>query len=323
MNTKTKTKIKNKFCFNPYARVINEQAAPAPAPAAYEPMAIDPLLLPPTVHPTAHLIVPHYLQSPKFTSAKPISLCLFQIRMDGLVPFVCFLLHRRLGMPADFPALPTFDGGKQNRHLKKEAVAFLQKDFPQGELSYVGYEETATRNILILKYVGPEPFYPVRWDWALPHELVNTQTLCADRIHSEVVIFFRQRPAFITLLGEDDTPYPAPVVGYYSASASRDTRPELADIYRAHILPALGKCYYFYVDLPPPALDEEEAECEGEAKERKNVVLHLRAALFLQRICFDANQFATHDTLIIRDRENQPRYVIQNYAQHTPLACWT
>jgi hypothetical protein len=252
-------------------------------------------------YPYAYATVPHYLQPPAFSSIKPLFICLFQIRMDGLDPFLCFLLHRRNGV-ADFTPLPSFDGGKNNKRLKKEAVDFMQTELAAGEISYAGFAETRERNILILKYVNDEPLPLANaYAWALTHELVNTQTLMADRIHPHVVTFFRQQPAFLALHNQADAPYAAPVVGYYSVPPA--TKFELADIYRESILPALGKCYYFYID-----------------KKKTADSLTMRAALFLKRTCLHAEQFEANDSLLTIDIEDHHRYVLQNYAQHTPLS---
>ena len=182
----------------------------------------------------AFITVPNYLERPLFTQVKPILICMFQIRMDGLQPFLLYLLEKQNTF-YHFTRLPSFDGGKENPYLKRDAVNFMETKFSDmGDISYVGFCETPTNNIVILKYSLDEQEHQQEhqqeqeqehqhivlpsgggYVWATPFELINLKKVFTTSISPQVVEFFLQQPALLYLYNDNEIRYETPVIGYY------------------------------------------------------------------------------------------------------------
>jgi hypothetical protein len=61
----------------------------------------------------------------KFTTTKPIVLCVYRVRTDGLYPFILFLLQQKSN---SFIALPY--GGNRPKKIKYAAIAYLKTLLP-------------------------------------------------------------------------------------------------------------------------------------------------------------------------------------------------
>lgn len=245
--------------------------------------------------------VPNYLEFPAFKNSKTLLICLFQIVTEGLTPFLLYLLHRgKTGSDLQFITMVSFDGGKHNEHLTEEAVDYMKGQLNDiGEISYAGFTETATNNILFLKYISPTNCHnfalPSDFYWATTHELVNLKTVMNIPIALSVTEFFIINTALLKLKDEHDITYETPVIGYY---ISKDR-----EIYRERKIERYEKCYYFDINMP---------------KEITNNNTIIRAALFLERIGFLNDNFDKCDSLVYNNKDKH-YYLIKNYAQHIVL----
>lgn len=268
----------------------------------------------------AYITVPNYLERPLFTQVKPILICMFQIRMDGLQPFLLYLLEKQ-NTVYHFTRLPSFDGGKDNPQLKRDAINFMEKKFnDMGDISYVGFYETPTNNIVILKYSCLDEqeqehqhqhqqeqeqeqhiVLPKGGDyvWATPVELINTKKVFNTSISSQVVEFFLQQPTLLYLYNEYEIRYETPVVGYYSFLAESASN---IDICREKIHPLLGKCYYFNMEMPSIT----------------DKIILMRSILFLGRISLKVSPVNDdkYDSFLFLP---QRLYLFNHYSQHFVL----
>lgn len=239
---------------------------------------------------SAIIEIPNYLEIPVFKNSKTLLICLFQIVTEGLSPFLLYLLNHDMQMIT----MPSFDGGKNNTRLAKETVLYMKgqlKDF--GDISYAGFTETDTNNIVFLKYISPnnneQPLLPADYYWATVHELVNLKSVMSKPIALTVTQFFINNPDLCQLKNEDDMVYESPVVGYYFGTN---------DIYRENRIEKYGKCYYFDIIYSTNSI--------------------MRAALFLKRTGLLNDNFDNCDSLVYNNKDKH-YYLIKAYAQHTVL----
>jgi len=261
----------------------------------------------------AYITVPNYLERPLFKSVKPILICMFQIRMDGLQPFLLYLLEKQNTL-YHFTRLPSFDGGKENPYLKRDAVNFMETKFSDmGDISYVGFCETPTNNIVILKYSLDEQEHQQEhqqeqhivlpsggvYVWATPFELINIKKVFTTSISPQVVDFFLQQPGLLYLYNDNEIRYETPVVGYYSFLDESTTT---IDICREKIHPLIGKCYYFYMEMPPIT--------------DKNIIM--RSILFLGRTSLKVSPVNEdkYDSFLFMPKR---LYLFNHYSQHFVL----
>lgn len=270
----------------------------------------------------AYITVPNYLERPLFTQVKPILICMFQIRMDGLQPFLLYLLEKQNTL-YHFTRLPSFDGGKENPHLKRDAINFMENKFSDmGDISYVGFYETPTNNIVILKYSCLDEqehqqeyqhkqeqehqqeqsiVLPKGGDyvWTTPVELINLKKVFNTSISPQVVEFFLQQPTLLYLYNENEIRYETPVIGYYSFLAEPAST---IDICREKIHPLLGKCYYFNMDIPPIT--------------DKSIIM--RSILFLGRVSLNVSPVNEdkYDSFLFLSKR---LYLFNHYSQHFVL----
>lgn len=256
--------------------------------------------------------VPNYLERPLFVKAKPMLICMFQIRMDGRYPYLLFLIHKnKRNTMFNFVKFPSFDGGKDSKNLKKDAVKYMETKFSNGDISYAGFTENETNNILILKYIDtPHTETPMsipsdNYCWASTHELINLKTIMTSLLSipmsSIVINFFIKNPNFLLLRNEKEVIYETPVIGYYTIS-----KDALMDIFRETLRKDIGSCYYFYID--PPKTDTS--------------TIIMRSLLFLGRLSLIEkikNVNACDSFLLTRD-DHVKMYAINHYSQHLPLS---
>ena len=244
--------------------------------------------------------VPNYLESPHFKSSKTLLICLFQIVTGGLSPFLLYLLHhnKKTGNELNLITMYSFDGGKYNENLTEEAVDYmynlLEPIDNNAEISYAGFTETTTNNILFLKYISPinkchDFSLPSDYYWATTHELVNSRSVMNIPIALNVIHFFINNPKLLQLTNEDDVIYESPVVGYYNTNN---------DIYREKRIEKYEKCYYFDIKYTTEGIT--------------------RAALFLKRTGLLNDDFHNFDSIVYNNKDMH-YYLIKSYAQHTVI----
>jgi len=243
--------------------------------------------------------VPNYLESPVFKSSKTLLICLFQIVTEGLSPFLLYLLHRvKVGNELQLITMHSFDGGKYNENLTEEAVDYMYNALKQSdnntEISYVGFTETATNNILFLKYISPinkchDFSLPSDYYWVTIHELVNLKSVMNIPIALNVIYFFINNPELLQLTNEDDKIYETPVIGYYNTNN---------DIFREKRIEKYEKCYYFDIKYTTDSI--------------------MRAVLFLKRTGLLNDDFNNFDSIVYNNKDMH-YYLIKSYAQHTVI----
>ena len=232
--------------------------------------------------------VPNYLEQPPtdFNLNKPLYFCLFQIITEGLDPFLMFLLHKHDANDAnDIGFIPFISPVREN--LKKTGKNYLSTLFIKEEgISYAGFASTTDYNVLIYKYIPiNSSVLNANYYWTTTSEIINTRSFLDMPIKPIVVDFFYKNPAFLFLKNAAGVIYASPLIGYYKAADIK--RSELMDINREWVSPTVGKCYAFYITLPPKAANETL----------------MRAALFLP-------------CAVIKNG----KYILTKYNQHLPLS---
>jgi len=204
----------------------------------------------------AFIDVPNYLERPFFTQEKPILICMFQIKMESLFPFLLFLLEK-INNVYNFTRFPSFDGGKNYAFLKKEVVLYLENKFKNSIISYVGFTETATHNIIIMKCNKENEDANIKlpsddYCWATTHEIMNLKKVIHTSISPVVNDFFLQHPSLLYLKNDNNTRYETPVIGYYKPRNMPHycVTTDMRCIFREKKHNEIGKCYYFYIDVP-------------------------------------------------------------------------
>jgi len=243
--------------------------------------------------------VPNYLESPVFKSSKTLLICLFQIVTEGLSPFLLYLLHTKKAInELNLITMHSFDGGKYNENLTEEAVDYmhnlLEPMHNNSDISYAGFTETVTNNILFLKYISPinkchDFSLPSDYYWATTHELVNLNSIMNIPIALNVIHFFINNLKLLQLTNEDNVIYETPVVGYYNTNN---------DIFREKRIEKYEKCYYF------------DIKYTSDSK--------MRAAIFLKRTGLLNDTFHKFDSIVYNNKDMH-YYLIKCYAQHTVL----
>ena len=246
--------------------------------------------------------IPNYLELPIFKISKPFLICLFQIVMEGIEPFILYLLHKTDESILD---MPVFNRSKHNLSLKREAIDYMNdiiKPFQgkeNSEISYAGFMETDVNNILFLKYVSLIETntiqLPTNYYWATVHELVNLKTVFNIPIEINVTQFFISNRSLLNLKNEDEVIYEIPVIGYISNS----TNCKQVDVYREKKIDKYEKCYYFHINV-----------------ENKSVI---RCVLFLKQTGLINDDFSKCNSIVYNKKNCTSYYLIKDYAQHTIL----
>lgn len=233
------------------------------------------------------------------SNAKPFLICMYQVRTDGMYPFLLFLL-KKVDNEANFIEMPEINGGFKK--IKYAAIAYSKTIVPETKISYMGFYELPSKNIIILNcnehhmeiYTSNENI------WTTSFEIINKRKIGNNLIHNNVLDFFFNNQPFLTLKTLDNRIYESPMVGYVKTRDNASNIEEL-DIYRETLLPELGKCYYLFVDIP------------------------YFIEKYLMRIVFFAGEMVLYDDTYDKKFDsmlcnNHRRYIIQNYNQHTVLA---
>ena len=174
----------------------------------------------------------------KITRSKPILICTYQVRTDGLFPFIMFLLTKKEA---------TFIKVEHHKNIKYAAIVYMQSILPRATLAYAGFYETEKNNVIILSAEDTN-IIDSDYTWATPFEILNLKHIMNCLVDSAVISFFLSNTAFLLLKDERNRIYESPMVGYKTHANTCDEAE--MDIYRETIIPSLGKCYYVDIDIP-------------------------------------------------------------------------
>jgi hypothetical protein len=230
-----------------------------------------------------------------FNTTKPNMICMYQVRTDGLQPFIVFLLRQNENEVSFIP----FPGLINNKKNKYAAVTYMKIIFSNTKIAYAGCYETKNINIIILKCIQNNMDNTNEYIWATSFEIINKRKILHYPLANNVLDFFQQNSSFLLLKNSQNVFYESPMIGYYKAPDLMDI--EEMDIYRQTIIPALGKCYYLLMDIPLNTNVMRIAFFAG------------RMALYNKKIDGDAHT----DSILCREYK---RYIIQNYNQHVVLS---
>jgi hypothetical protein len=240
--------------------------------------------------------IPNAQKPLKFTTAKPYEICVYQVRTDGLYPFLLFLLTQTVETKDEFGFIPLPSSFATNpQKIKYAATAYLKTLLP-GTFAYSGFAETIDTNILILHYI-PEIQFEHAYLWATPFEIIHKGKVMHSAVGKSVIRFFQMHPDFLILRTADNREYESPMIGY---SVTTIDEIEEMDIYREIVIPAFGKCYYLYTELPE--------------KSEKNI---MRIVFFAGKMIL-LGEKESYDSLLCTFN-NTKRYLLTNYNQHVVL----
>jgi len=235
---------------------------------------------------------------------KPIVVCVYQIRTDGLYPFILFFCQKASAKnEVGFITLPSMTSGGAKK-IKYAALSSMKTLLPEATLSYAGFSETKDKNIIILKASDMDSneigsnVYETNNIWATPFEIINKKKVMNYGVEQSILDFFYAHPAFLILKGPSEAVYESPMVGYYKSQHLDRPREEM-DIYRETLIPALGKCYYLLMN-----------HVSGD-----NI---MRIAFFAgEMLIFNGDSYTIEANSILCPEHK--RYIIQNYNQHVVL----
>jgi hypothetical protein len=235
---------------------------------------------------------------------KPIVVCVYQIRTDGLYPFILFFCQKASAKnEVGFITLPSMTSGGAKK-IKYAALSSMKTLLPEATLSYAGFSETKDKNIIILKASDMDSneigsnVYETNNIWASPFEIINKKKVMNYGVEQSILDFFYAHPAFLILKGPGEAIYESPMVGYYKSQHLDRPREEM-DIYRETLIPALGKCYYLLMH-----------HVSGD-----NI---MRIAFFAgEMLIFNGASYTIEANSILCPEHK--RYIIQNYNQHVVL----
>ena len=243
---------------------------------------------------------------------------MFKIRLDGLYPFLLFLLQKNKDETMTFIPFPTFDGGKNNKMLINNCIVFMNTLLPNQTITYKGFYETSYNNIIILECNNSEKedIHFNNYDsntnntlgvgeqiWTTSHEIINTEKVFNYHIHKNVIVLFLNNPNFLFVKGEDNTIHEIPMIGYYIQNKKElgEIDYNYIDIYRETLFSELGKCYYLYMNIPE--------------YNENNIII--RSIIFTGNILLYNNKpIEKYNTLLCNYKKNN-LYIMKNYQQHT------
>jgi hypothetical protein len=251
--------------------------------------------------------IPNESKLLKFATEKQLLICIYTVRTEGLYPFILYLLHKATNEEVNFISLKC-SAATGSKKIKYAVQAYLRSALPGLAFTYAGFCETPANNIIIYSVEQNATMVltlNTDYIWATAYEVFNKKKVREYTLHKSITSFFCLNSDFLRLKTQEKRIYESPLVGYY---ISNDTcaHSEM-DIYRETIIPALGKCYYLFMDMPHPH--------SPKLAEKANI---LRIAFFAGRMSLYTDTIsATHyDSIFCRDYK---RYIIQNYNQHVVL----
>lgn len=251
--------------------------------------------------------LPVFKRPVHFSNVKPMFICVYQVRTDGLYPFLLFLLQTPNGNEANFIEMPgPISGGYQK--IKYASIAYAKTILPEIKISYAGFYELPDKNIIILngteQYSTEQPieiYTSSDYIWTTSFEIINKRKLGTTFIHQTVLAFFFANLSFLTLKTLDERIYESPMIGYAKPRYDVCAIEEL-DIYRETLLPALGKSYYLFMDLPDF---------------REKYIMRIVFFAGGMEVYKHEDNKKNYDSMLCG---NYRRYLIQNYNQHTVLS---
>jgi hypothetical protein len=257
---------------------------------------VEPIIVTEAKKPDYCVAVPNKTIPINFSSIKPSLLCVYQVRTDGLYPFILFLLERH-GEQLSFIAP---GGSSSNKKIKYSANVYLNTLFPTLSFTYAGFYETIANNIIIfncLEPTTPTNLETVDYIWATSFEIMNKKL----PIHKSVTDFFLFNTDFLLLKTLNRRIYESPMIGYAPVLSSQSF--EELDIFRETKIPALGKCYYLFSGIPS-------------AKKMIRVAFFAGTMLF-----YPVKKEQKYDSLLCHSHsQGDNYYIIQNYNQHVVLS---
>lgn len=207
--------------------------------------------------------IPNNNKPVHFSNIKPLVICMFQVRFDGLYPFLLFNLQKQKNNTMTFINFPSFDGGLNDKYLINNCITFINNIYPLSILSYKGYYETQFNNIIILECNNSEnekiQVNNIKLDineciWTTSHEIINIEKVYDYLIDKSVIELFLKNTNFMFLKNEYSKFYEIPMIGYYPIKKSTNIKEY--DVYRETLIESVGKCYHFYINIPDKR-DEE------------------------------------------------------------------
>ncbi len=249
--------------------------------------------------------IPNHKTALKFKKIKPIVICMYEVRYDGLIPYILFLFHIKKDDEVGFTSLPTFNGSIKNNKIKYAAVSYMKCIFPESTISYKGFYESSDKNIIIVNSLQKNILIDTtnEYIWATSFEVINNQKIMNYSFDKSVLTFFQMNPLFLQLKTSENVLYESPMIGYYVIDSNTLTTLEEVDIYREIIIPALGKCYYLRMEVPDSLVNKYV----------------MRIVFFAGRMILYENKNKNDNCNSILCREHK-RYVINNYNQHVVLS---
>lgn len=240
--------------------------------------------------------VPNHLLPIKFTTAKPVVICVYHINTIESRPFILFLLKKHEHELCFIPC-------PGHKKIKYSALSYVQSLFPEILLSYAGFYEGHKENTIIcLARNGNQLSLNTDYFWATPFEIINKKKVMTEFLHPNVLTFFQSNLNFLILKSTDNYIYETPMIGYYYSQQPLTTRIEEMDIYRKTIIPLLGKCYYLDIDIKP------------------SIYSILRIAFFAGKMLIEGEKDRVYDSLL---SPSVNKYIIQNYNQHCIISVFS
>jgi hypothetical protein len=283
--------------------------------------------------------VPNQNKSIEFTKVQSIVICLYYVNIaTGLYPFMLYLLRKNKAGIFSFITMPSFDGGKYNKHLIRDTISYMKTLFGTYDISYSGFAETAGKNIIIMQLKNQNQNHihlsNIEYSWGTAFELFNTKQLGYQPVDENVVQLFFENPTFLFVKKASNMlPYEMPVIGYYKSirqnnkdkDKDKDKDVTLMDIYRENKSPLLRKSYYLLKDMPPPDMPPPDMH----PQDNKDEVI-MRIAIFLGKMTFNVDEFNSTNntgdgnyTSLFLNYMGDKYYIIKNYNQHVTLSFYT
>ena len=251
----------------------------------------------------------------------PIMICIYQVRTDGLYPFIQFLLSKDDHTIANdhkvsFITFSSMNDLRSERTIKTAIINYIETKLPQtqGSLTYDGYYEMDNTNIVILNYhsnqnsdLNLSSLIKTNYVWAISFEILNLEKVGNYCIQQNVIDFFKQNKSFLVLKTPENIIYESPIIGYYIPRHYTSNIEEM-DIYRETIIPELGKCYYLYVNQP-----------EFTDKLNKEIRI-MRIGFFAgTMIIYNGKKIYTNYDSALCKTDTNKLFLLQNYNQHAVL----
>lgn len=252
------------------------------------------------IHSNYHYHIPNMNKPIVFSTIKPVIIFMFQIRFAGLYPFLLFLLQKQKDNTLTFINYPSFDGRVNDKKMINNCIIFIKQIYPKLIISYKGFYETSYNNIIILESNNSENedihTNNINEDiWSTIHEIVNIEKVYNYQINKSVVDLFIKNPKFLFLKDDYNNNYETPIVGYYTQK--KNIKFACFDIYRETLIPSIGKCYNFYVNIP-------------EKNENENI---MRFIIFTENILLFNNLNIENTNALLGKYNNKQMFFIKKY----------